>query len=149
MEYPACFIEISLWIQTNDKIMGRSQLLPFHFYLIHMNLSQIFGPTTRLHDWVMFYVCLLMSVMHVFFFLENASLLCIYIYYFSLLVSFYAYRYIFLDALPSDHEMSCMCFMYIYILVYVTLMLYVFNSFIFVFYSSLITAIPSSCFWFM
>ena len=45
VEYTAYFIEISLWIQTNDKIKGRSQLLLFHLYHKHMNLSQIYGPT--------------------------------------------------------------------------------------------------------
>ena len=48
VEYTACFIEIgsiSLWIQTNGKIMGWPQWLLLHLYPIHMNLKEIYSPT--------------------------------------------------------------------------------------------------------
>ena len=60
-----------------------------------------------------------------YLFLEYASLLGIYVYHFTLLVSFYAY--IFLDALLSD--LKYLVWFHVYILAYVTFMLYVFVFF--------------------
>ena len=66
----AWFIEIgsiSLWIQTNDKIMGWSQLPLFHLYPIHMKLRKIYGPTMAF-TWLWDFLAWWWVFMNVFFF---------------------------------------------------------------------------------
>ena len=111
-----CLFHWNLFMNSNKwQNHGKVSVLavPFLSYTYEFK-SNIWSNNA--FTWLSDVLCLLIDERYAcIFFLENASLLCIYVYYFSLLVSFYAYRYIFLDALPSDHEMSCMCFMYIYI----------------------------------
>ena len=93
--------------------MGWSQLLLLHLYPIYMNWRQIHGPIMAF-TWLCDVLCKVICVVLCMFpFLWIRFLfMYIYVYHFSLLVSFYAY--IFSDALMSDPEIFCMCFMCIY-----------------------------------
>ena len=85
-----------------------------------------------------FYACFLSWIRFPFMYV------CISFYLIGKLLCIY-----FLGCASEWSEISCMCFMCIYWLAYVTLMLYVFNSFIFVFYLNRIIAILSWCFSFV